>query len=64
MAFADNKLVSYVRESREELKKVVWPTRRQATNHTLIVIGVSIFVAIFLGVVDYFLNDILEVIIQ
>lgn len=35
-----------------ELKKVVWPTRPEATNLTTIVIIVSAAVGVFLGLVD------------
>lgn len=51
-----NKLVSYIKESKEELKKVTWPTRRETVKHTLIVIGVCAVVAAFLGLADYLLN--------
>ncbi|MBI2098999.1 preprotein translocase subunit SecE [Candidatus Uhrbacteria bacterium] len=50
-----NKLVNYFKESKTELKKVTWPTRREAANHTLLVIGISLGVAIFFGVLDYLL---------
>lgn len=54
------KISNYIRESRVELKKVVWPTKQQTRNHTLMVIGVSLGVAAFLGAIDYFLNKVLE----
>ena len=34
------------------MKSVNWPTRKQAVNYTLLVIGASIGVAIFLGAFD------------
>ena len=37
------------------MKKVTWPTRRQTINYSLLVIGISLAVAAFLGVADYFL---------
>ncbi|MBU1036553.1 preprotein translocase subunit SecE [Patescibacteria group bacterium] len=55
------KITQYLKGSRAELKKVVWPTRKQAVNHTLMVIGISLAVAIFLGAVDYLLNGVLEI---
>jgi preprotein translocase subunit SecE len=55
-----NKLVDYVKSSIAELKKVVWPTKEQTKNHTLMVIGVSLGVAIFLGAIDFLLNKVLE----
>jgi preprotein translocase subunit SecE len=51
-----NRIVSYFKESKEELKKVSWPTRQQTIKNTLIVIGVSAGVALFLGLVDYLLS--------
>lgn len=45
-------LVSYFREAREELKKVAWPTWLETRNNTLLVIGISVFVALFLGAAD------------
>ncbi|MDZ4229842.1 MAG: preprotein translocase subunit SecE, partial [Candidatus Veblenbacteria bacterium] len=44
----------------EELKKVVWPTKREILQHTLVVVGLSLALAIFLGAVDYLLNMGLE----
>lgn len=46
-------LVSYIKESITELKKVEWPTRKQALQETVTVIVVSVATAIFLGVLDY-----------
>lgn len=47
------KLVEYLKETRSEMKHVSWPTRRQAIAFTMIVIAISIFVAVFLGLFDY-----------
>ncbi len=44
--------LSYFREAREELRKVAWPTWLETRNNTLLVLGISIFVAVFLGVAD------------
>ena len=48
------KLIQYLRESRIELKKVIWPNRQATTNHTTLVIGFSLGMALFLAAVDYF----------
>lgn len=55
-----NRIFSYFRESREELKKVVWPTRKETQNNTMLVIGISLFVAAFLGLLDLGLNYLLN----
>lgn len=43
----------YVRETRAELRKVVWPTRQEAINLTAIVVGTIAAMSIFFGIVDY-----------
>ena len=35
------------------MNKVKWPTKNQTVNYTLVVIGVSVVVAAFLGALDY-----------
>ena len=39
-------------ELKVELKKVVWPTRKQTLNNTLIVIACVVFVGIFIWLFD------------
>lgn len=50
------KIQQYLQESVAELKKVSWPTRDQATRDAVLVIGISLGVAIFLGILDYIFN--------
>jgi preprotein translocase subunit SecE len=59
----DNRLVRYFKETRTEVRKVVWPTRRQATNLTLIVLGVTMAMSVFLGVLDYVFQRALDLIL-
>lgn len=51
-----NRLTSYVKSSVEEMKKVTWPTKKETYNYTLMVIGVSLATALFLGALDYVFN--------
>ncbi len=48
-----NKITSYFTGAITEMKKVVWPSKKQTTTYTLIVIGMSIGVALFFGILDY-----------
>lgn len=59
-----NKITNYFQESKAELKKVIWPTKKQTINHTLLVIGFSLGMALFLGAVDYGLTKLIEFILQ
>ncbi len=45
--------VQFFQDTVSELKKVVWPTRKQATNLTMIVIAVSAAVGLILGGIDF-----------
>lgn len=47
------KLKNYITETRKELRHVNWPNRRQTVRFTLLVIGISAFVAVFLGLADF-----------
>jgi preprotein translocase subunit SecE len=47
------KLIEYTQQSQKELKKVVWPTRKDVIRHTVLVVILSVGTAIFLGGVDY-----------
>ena len=58
------RFVNYIRDSKQELKKVVWPTKKETTHHTLLVISISLGVAVFLGVIDYILSRVLELAIK
>jgi len=59
-----NKILNYIKASIEEMKKVTWPTKKETSNHTMLVIGVSLAVAAFLGALDYIFNWALELIIN
>jgi len=58
-----SKLTDYFKGAREELAKVVWPSRQTTMNHTLVVILISVIVAAFLGAADYGLSKILELVL-
>lgn len=59
-----NKVVTYIKESKDELKKVVWPSRKETIKYTVLVIGISFGVAFFLGALDFGLNIVLEKVIK
>ena len=43
----------YFKEVRVEMAKVKWPAKNDTVNYTIIVIGVSLAVAAFLGSLDF-----------
>ncbi|MEK7396857.1 MAG: preprotein translocase subunit SecE [Candidatus Poribacteria bacterium] len=50
------KLFKFLREVRLEMKKVTWPTRKEITGSTVVVIITVFIVAIYLGIVDNILQ--------
>jgi len=59
-----NKFIQYIKDSRLELQKVVWPKRKSLINSTLVVIFFSLFVAAFLGIIDFGLTKLIQLIIS
>jgi preprotein translocase subunit SecE len=55
--------VVFLKEVRDELRKVVWPTRDEIIRLTGVVIIVSVGVGVFLGVVDFILTKIVGLLI-
>lgn len=58
------KFINYLKESREELKKVVWPTRKDVIEMTLAVVILVVFVGALLGLFDYILAEGLTLILN
>lgn len=56
--------IHFLKEVREELNKVVWPTREQTMRLTVMVLGVSLFVGFFLGGIDYLLTELTKIILK
>ena len=54
------KVVNFLKEVRLEMKKVNWPTREETIRYTLIVVGISLAVAMFLGGLDILFQFLLK----
>lgn len=48
-----NRVIKFLKEVYSEMKKVSWPSREETIKYTLIVIGVSLVLAAFLGSLDF-----------
>jgi preprotein translocase subunit SecE len=44
----------------EELKKITWPTKQEATKLTVVVLTISLIVGAYLGIIDILLAKVLE----
>ncbi len=58
------KAVKFLREVRVEVKKVTWPSRKEALGGTAVVLITVLLMSIYLGVVDLMLSKIVESIIK
>ncbi|MGH2544931.1 MAG: preprotein translocase subunit SecE [Ardenticatenaceae bacterium] len=57
-------VVRYFKEVRSEMSKVVWPSREQATNLTIIVLVVMFAMSVFLGVLDLLFGEMVEALLR
>lgn len=53
-------LAAFIREAQTEVRKVVWPTRQETVQTTLVVMVVVVIVAIFLWLLDMLLGNIVS----
>jgi preprotein translocase subunit SecE len=56
-------VIRYLRETRAELRKVSWPTQKEALNLTYIVLLVTLVFALVLGFLDYVFSQIFRLIL-
>ena len=54
----------FLREVKSEMEKVVWPTRNQAIQLTVMVIAVSVLVGAYIGGLDFILTNVLNSIVK
>jgi len=54
------KFIQYLRDTKSEMKHVVWPTRRQAVAFTLLVVALSILTSFYLGAFDALFTSIIK----
>lgn len=47
-----DKIIDYFRSSKNELTKVSWPSKQDTIRYSTLVIGISVGVAVFFGVLD------------
>ncbi|AEP11002.1 preprotein translocase subunit SecE [Chloracidobacterium thermophilum] len=56
--------IQFLRDTRNELRNVVWPTREEVYDTTLVVIGITTFFGFFLWGVDVVVARLLETILK
>jgi preprotein translocase subunit SecE len=59
----DLAFIGFIKEVIEQARQVTWPTKKSTLNMTLIVIGVSVLVGAYLGLLDYLLTQLMGLIL-
>lgn len=59
-----NKVSKFFKDLKSEFKKIVWPSRQQTINNTLIVLATMVVIGLFIGGVDLGLGRILKLLID
>jgi preprotein translocase subunit SecE len=59
----ENRILKYFREARAEMRKVTWPTRREALHLTGIVLAVTVLMSIMLWVLDILFTGVVSALI-
>jgi len=57
-------LISFFKDSREELKKVTWPDREEVSSFTVVVVISLVVFSIFLWLVDTGLMALIKVVMN
>ena len=58
------KIGGFVGETKQELKKVTWPSKQELLQSTLVVIVTTFILAAFIGVVDFCLSFLMRIILR
>lgn len=56
--------MQYLKDTKAELKHVTWPTQRQAAVYTVLVILISGFTALYVGLFDHLFGELLNFLIH
>lgn len=59
-----NRILNYLRATRGELKHVSWPTQKQTTVFTILVILLSLVTSVYLGLIDAGLTRALDFLLK
>ncbi|NTU60479.1 MAG: preprotein translocase subunit SecE [Deltaproteobacteria bacterium] len=57
------KLKTFFREAKAEVKKVTWPDRKASTASTIVVLVVVVVIGVYLAIVDVILNQVYKLVL-
>lgn len=59
-----NSPINFLKEVRTEMNNVSWPSKKETTRLTGVVIGVSLIVAIFIGILDFLFTNLMTLVLK
>ncbi len=59
-----NKIVSFLEETKTELRKVTWPTPAELAGSTAVVLFTTVLLAIYIGFFDYICTIVMRILIH
>jgi len=55
------KIITFIHEARDELKKVTWPDRDEVTSFTMVVVVSVIIISLFLWFTDSIIMSVIKI---
>lgn len=55
---------TFLKEVKDELKKVTWPKQQEVLRLTFVVVVISIIVGIYIGGLDFIFTKVMELIVK
>ncbi|MBE6853320.1 MAG: preprotein translocase subunit SecE [Ruminococcus sp.] len=59
-----NKVAKYFKDLKSEFKKVVWPTKKQVINNTMVVLVTILLIGVFVGLFDTLAGWLLKLVLN
>lgn len=56
--------IVFLQEVRAELTKVIWPSRQEVVKLTIIVIGVSVAIGVYIGGLDLIFTKMTDILVK
>jgi len=56
------KILRFIHEVRQEVSKVIWPSREELYGSVVVVLVLCILLSLFLFITDYMLNRLFEIV--
>ena len=56
--------ITFLKEVRAEMNNVSWPSKQETLRLTGVVIGISLIVAIFIGILDFLFTNLMGAILK